>query len=308
MLPDDVFCSPFMSTVHYSHCPVCNSSEINPLLTVIDHSVSNQAFVIWQCSQCTLRFTQDVPDEASIGAYYQSENYISHTNTDKGLINRLYKKVRNHTLNQKAELVISNTKPKGNLLDLGAGIGAFLHTMKEKGWEVTGIEPDSGARQQALQLFDLSLQETRVLNDLPPESFDAITLWHVLEHVHQLHAYIEQLKKLLKKDGKIFIAVPNYNAVDSSVYKLYWAAYDVPRHLYHFNPRSMNILMEKHRLKIIDKKPMWFDSFYISLLSSKYKNGKTRWIGAAITGIRSNLSALASKDRCSSVIYIIEKA
>lgn len=297
-----------MNKVHYTACPVCGSTQINPLLTVKDHSVSKQEFVIWQCSNCSLRFTQDVPDESSIGSYYQSADYISHSNTSKGLVNQLYQKVRNYTLHQKANLIIGQTVKQGRILDLGAGIGAFLNTMKEKGWEIEGIEPDNGARQQAKTLFNIELKETTALEQLPPNNFDAITLWHVLEHVHQLHSYVERLKTLLKPQGKIFIAVPNYESFDGSVYKLYWAAYDVPRHLYHFTPKSIEALVQQHGLKLVSKKPMWFDSFYISLLSSKYKNGKTNWIGAGITGLRSNLAALTNKDRCSSVIYIIEKA
>jgi 2-polyprenyl-3-methyl-5-hydroxy-6-metoxy-1,4-benzoquinol methylase len=294
--------------VHYTNCPVCGSTDINPLLTVKDHSVSGDDFVIWQCSNCSLRFTQDVPDEASIGSYYQSTDYISHSNTNKGLINQLYQKVRNYTLDQKANLIIGQTVKQGKILDLGAGIGAFLNTMKGRGWEITGIEPDQGARQQAKNLFNIELQEANALEQLSPSSFDAITLWHVLEHVHQLHAYVEQLKVLLKPNGKLFIAVPNYQSLDSTVYKLYWAAYDVPRHLYHFTPKAVDILMQKHGLKVTAKKPMWFDSFYISLLSSKYKNGKTKWIGAGMAGLRSNFNAWFNKDKCSSLIYIIEKA
>lgn len=297
-----------INKVHYSNCPVCGSADINPLLTVKDHSVSKEDFVIWQCSNCSLRFTQDVPDESLIGSYYQSSDYISHSNTSKGLINQLYQKVRNYTLNQKADLIIGETAKRGKILDLGAGIGAFLNTMKEKGWEITGIEPDAGARQQAKNLFNIELQETNALAQLSANGFDAITLWHVLEHVHQLHTYVERLKSLLRPNGKLFIAVPNYQSLDSSIYKLYWAAYDVPRHLYHFTPRAIAILMEKHGLKLISKKPMWFDSFYISLLSSKYKSGKTKWIGAGLNGLRSNLKALFNKDNCSSIIYIIEKA
>lgn len=296
-----------MSTIHYNNCPVCGSNKINPLLTVKDHSVSKEEFIIWQCSNCSLRFTQDVPDEESIGKYYQSSDYISHTNTDKGLINKIYQRVRKHTLNQKADLIIGETVKQGKILDVGAGIGAFLNTMKEKGWETIGIEPDEGARQQAKNLFHLDLNETSVLQQLPANSFDAVALWHVLEHVHQLHSYVERLKELLKANGKIFIAVPNYESADSSIYKLYWAAYDVPRHLYHFTPKAIEILMQQHGLKITSKKPMWFDSFYISLLSSKYKNGKTKWLGAATAGLRSNLTTLFNKDRCSSIIYIIEK-
>ena len=146
-----------------------------------------------------------------------------------------------------------------------------------------------------------------MFSQLNPGSFDAITLWHVLEHVHQLHDYIKRLKELLNPGGKIFIAVPNYESTDSSIYNSWWAAYDVPRHLYHFTPKTIQLLVEQHGLKLTGKKPMWFDSFYISLLSSKYKNGKTSWIGAALSGVRSNINAVFNKDRCSSVIYIIEK-
>lgn len=296
-----------MNKVHYTNCPVCGSAAINPLITVKDHSVSKEEFVIWQCGNCSLQFTQDVPNEESIGSYYQSSDYISHSNTSKGLVNKLYQTVRNYTLNQKANLIISKTVKRGTILDIGAGIGAFLNTMKQKGWYITGIEPDKGARQQAKNLFDIQLSEAGVLNQLGEISFDAITLWHVLEHVHQLHAYVERLKSLLKPNGKIFIAVPNYQSLDSSIYKSYWAAYDVPRHLYHFSPKAITILMKEHGLSVIEKKPMWFDSFYISLLGSKYKNGKTNWPGAITSGLRSNFKALFNKDYCSSIIYIIEK-
>ena len=277
------------------------------MLTAKDHSVSKEDFVIWQCGACYLRFTQDVPDEDSIGPYYQSQDYISHSNTDKGLLNKLYQRVRKLTLKQKADLIVQYTKEKGSLLDIGAGIGAFLSVMKEKGWEIKGIEPDEGARNKSKELYGLALELPLALYEQRHGSFDAITLWHVLEHVHSLHQYIEQLKNLLKEEGKLFIAVPNYTSIDAAAYRNYWAAYDVPRHLYHFAPTSIESLASQHGLKLIAKKPMWFDSFYISLLSSKYHKGYTSWIGAGINGIRSNLTAMMNKDRCSSIIYILEK-
>jgi SAM-dependent methyltransferase len=296
-----------MNIIHYSECPACNSRNIDPLITIKDHSVSREEFVVWQCRDCSLRFTQDVPAEDSIGPYYKSENYISHSNTNKGLLNRLYQSVRKYTLQQKASFIISRTKPQGKLLDVGAGIGAFAATMIEKGWQVTGVEPDEGARKQAKDLFGLELFPLSKLHDLPASAFDAITLWHVLEHVHDLHDYLDSMKKLLAPGGRIFIAVPNYKAADADVYKTYWAAYDVPRHLYHFSPRSMDLLMQKHGMLVEDKRPMWFDSYYISLLSSKYRNGKTSWIGAGFTGTRSNIKALFNKENCSSVLYIVKK-
>lgn len=295
--------------IHYSTCPVCNSRNINPLLTVKDHSVSKEDFVIWQCGECGLRFTQDVPDENSIAQYYKSPDYISHTNTDKGFINKTYKQVRNYTLQQKAKLLIDKTKlTAGNILDIGSGTGAFLYVMKTKKWKVKGIEPDEDARNLAKKLYGLEIDEPSALNEIPNNSFDAITLWHVLEHVHQLHDYVGQLKKLLKPQGKLFIAVPNYQSKDSDIYWSFWAAYDVPRHLYHFSPKAIEVLMNKHGLKIEEKQPMWFDSFYISMLSSKYRKGKTNYIAAFVNGLRSNFSALINKDKSSSLIYIISKA
>jgi 2-polyprenyl-3-methyl-5-hydroxy-6-metoxy-1,4-benzoquinol methylase len=294
--------------VHFSACPVCNNGNINPLLTVKDHSVSKEEFVVWQCSNCTLRFTQDVPDENNIGRYYKSEDYISHTNTDKGFVNKAYQKVRDYTLQQKAKLIIEETgQDRGSLLDIGSGTGAFLNTMKEKGWQVKGVEPDEDARRLAKRFYGLSIDGPASINELSDQSFDAITLWHVLEHVHHLHEYVEQLKRLLKPQGKLFIAVPNYQSKDAAAYRLYWAAYDVPRHLYHFSPKSIDVLIQQHGLKIEKQKPMWFDSFYISMLSSKYKNGKTNYPAAVINGIKSNLAALANKENCSSLIYIISK-
>ena len=302
------------SIVHYTHCPGCDSSSVKFVLDTKDYSISGRSFSIWECANCTLRFTQDVPDSASIGPYYKSENYISHTNTSMGFVNRLYQIVRKRTLRQKRRLICKTTgKQRGTLLDVGSGTGAFVNEMKQNGWEVTGLEPDEDARRVAKESFHCELKSTDVLLSLPENAFDAITLWHVLEHVHDLKNYLHQFKKLLKPDGRLVIAVPNYTSFDASVYRQYWAAYDVPRHLYHFSPLSMKLLVHKNGMRIIEYKPMWFDSFYVSFLSSKYKNsgqdrqGKTNWVAASWNGFVSNLQALFDKRKCSSVIYIISK-
>ncbi|MES1216258.1 MAG: class I SAM-dependent methyltransferase [Bacteroidota bacterium] len=294
--------------IHYNSCPVCSSSAIKNVFTVKDYTVSNKEFMVVECNDCSLRFTQDVPDADSIGAYYKSENYISHTDTSKGLVNSLYKKVRTRTLKQKRNLIEKVTgKKSGSLLDFGSGTGAFLNEMKTHGWNEAGLEPDSDARKVAKDLYGLQLKDTKTLFELPAASFDVITLWHVLEHVHDLQATVAQLKKLLAENGRLFIAVPNYTSLDAQTYKEYWAAYDVPRHLYHFSPKAMEVLINKHGAVIRDYKPMWFDSFYVSLLSSKYKNGKTNWIGSFWTGLRSNIAAISDKKKCSSLIYVISK-
>ena len=261
--------------IHYTNCPVCGSVDIKPVLKAKDYTVSGEMFSIVECSACSLRFSQDVPNANTITPYYKYENYISHTNTSKGLINRLYQLVRKRTLKQKRKLVEKITgKTNGQFLDVGSGTGAFVNEMKQQGWQVTGLEPDADARAAAKNIYNIELKEMDLFNHLPINSFDAITLWHVIEHVHDLTAYVQQLKKLLKEEGKLFIAVPNYTSTDAAIYKEYWAAYDVPRHLYHFSPNSMQLLMEKNGMKLLQYQPMWFDSFYISMLSSKYKNFK----------------------------------
>jgi 2-polyprenyl-3-methyl-5-hydroxy-6-metoxy-1,4-benzoquinol methylase len=293
--------------IHYTNCPVCGSADIQNVLYAKDYTVSGEIFEIAECQKCSLRFTQDVPDAAGIGPYYKSEDYISHTDTSKGLVNKLYQAVRKRTLSGKRKLVEKDSGlQRGNLLDVGSGTGAFVHIMKQGGWKVTGLEPDEGARAVAEKKYEIALKEMNTLWELKPGTFDAITLWHVLEHVHDLQGYMAKLKSLLANKGKLFIAVPNYTSADAAQYREHWAAYDVPRHLYHFSPRSMQLLAEKHGLQILKHHPMWYDSFYVSMLGSKYKSGKTRLLGSFFSGLRSNIKAMRDVKRCSSVIYVLQ--
>ncbi len=296
------------TTIKYTQCPVCFSTSIGYKLTAADHTVSQQAFEIWECANCTFCFTQDAPDEDSIGKYYRSDNYISHSNTSKGLVNRLYHSIRKITLNQKRGLLKTSTGlSTGSVLDIGAGTGAFASFLQRSGWRVTGLEPDETARAVARDSNGIALFTSDHLFQLPAESFDVITLWHVLEHVHTLHPYMQQLKKLLKPNGRLFIAVPNYISYDAQWYKTYWAAYDVPRHLYHFSPQAMRTLLKQHDLRLLTIRPMRFDSFYVSMLSEKYKTGKGNFLKACWTGFVSNSKALLQKERCSSLIYVISR-
>jgi 2-polyprenyl-3-methyl-5-hydroxy-6-metoxy-1,4-benzoquinol methylase len=289
-------------------CPVCGDKNILLKFSAKDNTVTNDLFEIWECKNCTLRFTQNIPGKDEIGKYYQSENYISHSDTSKGLINNLYHKVRKRTLLNKKNLVENTTgKKTGNILDVGSGTGAFLQTMKLANWNTTGVEPDETARKKALELYGIEPENSETFFHLPSQSFDAITLWHVLEHVHELHKYMDQLKSLLRPGGKLFIAVPNYTSYDAHYYKEYWAAYDVPRHLYHFSPTAMKKLFAQHMMKVIQLKPMWYDSVYVSMLSEQYKTGKPNPAKALMIGALSNMKALASIEKCSSVIYVGEK-
>jgi SAM-dependent methyltransferase len=286
-------------------CVCCGNSKCTPVLTAKDYTVSQQSFTLLECDNCKFRFTENAPGIADIGKYYAAESYISHTNTNKGLINQLYHWVRSFTLGSKRRLINRTSKlTKGNLLDVGAGTGFFVEEMKKAGWQVTGLEPDEQARERAMERAGIQLQNPEVLWKLAPASFDVITLWHVLEHVHDLEGYLRQFHHLLRPNGILIIAVPNYQSHDAGHYQASWAAYDVPRHLYHFSPRSMDYLLKAHQFQSPQLYPMWFDAFYVSMLSEKYATGKDNPIRGACEGLVSNLTALFDKKKTSSLIYI----
>ncbi len=290
--------------IQYEHCPICNSTDIHEVLNAKDYTVSGEIFPIWHCNKCSLRFTQSVPEIKDIGRYYLSADYISHSDTKKGIVNNLYHKVRNITLQQKQRLIINRTGLReGSLLDVGCGTGSFLSVMKQAGWQVKGLEPDEQARSLAVQK-GIPVESSEHLFSIIPGSYNAITLWHVLEHVHELHSYMNQLRLLLKENGVLCIAVPNYTCGDAQHYGNGWAAYDVPRHLYHFSPASMKELLLMHHLEAVDILPMWFDSVYVSMLSEKYRKGNL--LSAFFQGGLSNIKAAGHKERCSSLIYVIK--
>ena len=297
-----------------TECPVCNSKNNIPFINCKDFTVSQKVFVIVECKDCGFKFTNPRPSENEIGSYYQSEDYISHSNTKKGVINLLYQTVRKYTLKQKINLINSLVNSKGNLLDVGCGTGEFLQACQENGWETLGIEPGESARSYGINTYYLNIKEEPVLEKLGANSFEIITLWHVLEHVPKLNERITELKKLIKPNGSIIIAVPNCTSLDAEMYREYWAAYDVPRHLYHFTPITIEKLFAKHGLKLQKTLPMKFDSFYVSMLSEKYlqadkqnKKGKTNLLPALWNGFQSNLAAKKTNNSFSSQIYIFKK-
>lgn len=293
--------------IHRSVCPVCRDKQLKTVLSVTDFTVSKEEFAVVECSNCLLRFTQDIPGEEAIQRYYHSSDYISHTNTNKGIINRLYHIARLFTMSKKEAIVKKATKrPTGMMVDIGSGTGVFVKTMITAGWDVIGLEPDAQAREVAMKLNKADTSPIEELFNLPNGTYDAITMWHVLEHVHELEKYITQIKNILAPKGKLIVAVPNYTSKDAGIYDRFWAAYDVPRHLYHFSPSAMRKLMELNGMQVVSVKPMWLDSFYVSMLSEKYKGGN--FVKAIWNGLLSNINALANKEQCSSLIYIIEAA
>ena len=290
-----------------TECPVCGGQNLTNHKIIMDYSVSKESFVISLCKGCQFQFTNPRPTAEEIGKYYESEDYISHTNKGNSPINVVYKLARQFALKSKCRLINSITSSKkGSLLDYGCGTGYFLHTMKKDGWKIAGIEPNEQARKLAKELTSETVKASIEELEMKNKKFNIITLWHVLEHIHELNKTIATLKSLLKEKGRLIIAVPNISSHDNSIYQEQWAAYDVPRHLYHFNQDSMKTLMLKHGLKVKNVYPMRLDSYYISLLSEKYKTGKSNYVKSIINGYKSN--SYASKDNnYSSLIYEIKK-
>ncbi len=283
-------------------CPSCGHTESKLHTKVKDHFLTGENFELVQCESCSLVYTQNRPLFEKIGDYYKSEDYVSHSSTKKGIVNRAYNVVRNYTLGKKVKLISSLTSGT-HLLDIGAGTGHFLKRAKDEGFTVLGLEPDPDARKVAKELNDVELLPLESLSKLDASRFDAITMWHVLEHVYDLNSELESILATLKDGGVFVVAVPNYTSYDANHYKEFWAAYDVPRHLYHFEPKTITKLVESKGLKFEKMLPMKFDSYYVSMLSEKYKGGSI--LNAFRIGLLSNIKA--KNGTYSSQIYVFRK-
>lgn len=280
------------------------NSKKSVYLALKDYSVSGENFELMYNSELDMLETFPKPLLEKLPSYYESEDYISHTDSKKSLVDKVYQLVKGYALKNKLKLINSFQTIEKNVLDVGCGTGDFLLTCKNNNWNVVGVEPNKKAKKIAEQkLHDKTIFEN--INQLQGKQFDIITLWHVLEHVPDLNEYISKLKALLKPNGVLVIAVPNYKSFDASYYKNFWAAFDVPRHFWHFSQKSISVLFSKVGLKVENVLPMYFDSFYVSLLSEKYKTGTSNFIKAFYVGLRSNLKAIQSKEY-SSLIYILK--
>lgn len=274
---------------------------------VKDYSVSNEIFQLERHPEFEILVTTPQPNLEDLPVYYKSEDYISHTDSKRNLFEKAYHVIRSIALKRKLKLINSYTTSDKSLLDIGCGTGDFLQTAQQNNWTVSGIEPNAEARKIANGKTHDAVQDAHELSNLKNESFEVITLWHVLEHLPDFQEQIITYKRLLRNSGTLIIAVPNYNSYDAEYYQNFWAAYDVPRHLWHFSEKGMKQLMEKQGLKIVETKPMIFDAYYVSLLSEKYKTGKMNFLKAFRIGFRSNRAAKRS-GAYSSLIYVVKKA
>lgn len=271
-------------------------------LTVKDYSVSKETFELYQDENLDMLITHPQPSLDNLGKYYESEDYISHTDNKRSLFEKLYHFIKSIALKNKLDLINSLQLNKGRILDIGAGTGEFLNVAKNDGWQTIGVEPSKKAKAIAQSKGVSFVEKT---SELESQSFDVISMWHVLEHVPDLDAQIKELKRLLKPSGTLLIAVPNFKSFDAKHYGKFWAAYDVPIHFWHFSKTAIKLLFEKEAMKLEKVLPMKFDSFYVSLLSEKYKTGKMNFIKAFFIGLQSNWKAKQNFEY-SSHIYIIK--
>ncbi|UFH47191.1 class I SAM-dependent methyltransferase [Flavobacterium galactosidilyticum] len=271
-------------------------------LTVKDYSVSQETFDLYHDEDLDMLITYPQPSLENLGKYYESVDYISHTDSKRSLFEKCYHFIKSIALKNKLNLVNSLQLEKGNILDIGAGTGDFLSVVKENGWNTIGVEPSEKAKAIAKKKGVSFVDQT---SELENNSLDVITMWHVLEHVPNLDNQIKELKRLLKPNGSLIIAVPNFKSFDAKHYGNFWAAYDVPIHFWHFSKSAIKKLFAKEDMKLVQVLPMKFDSFYVSLLSEKYKNGKMNFVKAFFIGLQSNWKAKKNFEY-SSHIYVLK--
>ena len=297
-----------MDILKINTCPLCGGQQLEHALTCTDHYASGEQFEVIRCTHCGFLMTQGAPVEAEIGKYYETPDYISHSDTQQGLMNRVYHWVRQYMLSRKVALVerVSGLS-EGHLLDYGTGTGYFANAMVCRGWKVKAIEKSPQARTFAQKHFGLDVETEHALKDYSPASLDVVTLWHVMEHLEHLNEMWETLHLILKEKGVLIVAVPNPESYDARKYKEWWAAYDVPRHLWHFSPSTMKRLGEKHGFVCVKEYPMPFDAFYVSMLTEKYKGNKLSFVKGLWTGMLAWVSSWSKKEYSSSLIYVFRK-
>ena len=282
-----------------------DQEKLRPFLKCQDHAVSRETFELFLDPDKQMLVTMPQPDLNDLPSYYESEDYISHTDSKRNLFEKTYHFIKGIALKKKLHLINSYSNDEKSLLDIGCGTGDFLQVAKTNHWDVFGIEPNEQARSIANKKTNNVVFDIDELSKFEASSFNVITLWHVLEHLPNLEEQISIFKKLLKPDGVLIIAVPNYKSYDARYYKNFWAAFDVPRHLWHFSKTSIKKLVALENLKVEKCLPMIFDAFYVSLLSEKYKTGKMNIFRGFWIGCVSNLKAITSKE-FSSIIYCIK--
>ena len=286
-------------------CPWCESEKAQINLWLKDEFLTKEDFHICECLNCGLLYTMPRPDKEKIGAYYKSEAYYSHQENKKGFIPKVYERVKTINLKYKYRLATSGMQP-GKLLDIGCGVGDFLHTAEMHGWECIGVEPSEDAKAIAQKRMKGMIITSEELESFSDGAFDVITMWHVLEHVDDLKWQVAQLQRLVKPSGRVVIAVPNYKSYDGQYYEEHWAAYDVPRHLNHFNQITLSKIFKTSGLELFKMDKLKWDAYYISYLSEQYRHHSLPLVRGLYRGFISNCKARRSGE-WSSLVYVFER-
>ncbi len=283
-------------------CNNCNTAEFKNLLNIKDYFLTKEDFELIVCKNCGLAITYPFPSKEKISVYYESSDYISHSDASKSLFDKLYHIVRSRSLRKKVSL-IKKYVPHGTILDFGCGTGYFLNECKKEGFIVFGVETNPNA---VANIKNKSIEVKQSIESYSGvQKFDVITLWHVMEHLYNPNEFIETVASCLNDNGYLVLALPNRMSFDAMCYKNYWAGYDVPRHLYHFTKKDVQNITQKH-FYLQEIRPMVFDSFYVSMLSEKHKKSSLGFIKGGFLGLLSNISAIFTGEY-SSLIYVLKK-
>ncbi len=289
-------------------CPACSANRIVDLFRARDYLVSGREYLIRRCEACGMGWTADPPPEEEAGGYYLSGEYISHTDRKKNFSDHLYHLARNYMLGRKHRLTTLVTgKHSGSLLDVGSGTGYYAAYMKERGWQVSAIEPNDQAREYSASHFSLSVTTPDRIEDFATGSFDCITFWHVLEHLYEPGQWLNEVRRLLKDDGRCIIALPNFSSADAEWFGKRWAALDVPRHLWHFTPDALQKFVGARGFNCERIVPLPLDLFYISSLSYRNNGNRLPLARGVLTGLFIALRNLLRKEKASSLVYLISK-
>ncbi len=292
----------------HNKCPLCGSAESVLLFECKDHLVTGEFFPLKKCKSCGFIFTDNYPDQNNAPAYYRSDEYISHTDANKGLVNKTYHLIRKWMLADKYKILKKESGLKtASVLDIGSGTGYFPSYLKHKGWSCSGIEISEEARSFARREKNVELLAPEDIDTFLNGSMDIITMWHTLEHFYKPGDYLQNAHRILNDKGLLVIAIPNNLSYDAGHYKAFWAAWDVPRHLWHFNPATIEKLSDTYGFRLIKKYRLPYDAFYISILSERYRNSKTPLLKGSLTGLISWIRSVFNIEKTSSLVYIFKK-
>lgn len=243
-----------------THCPLCGHVDADCIQEAQDPTPAEGDglwFAVVQCRHCSLRYTNPRPDAACIGRFYPGD-YKPHRRPRKMDADRPSSwlgRLSGRSVERRGELPWEG--PPGRLLDFGCGGGSFLKRMADRGWQVTGLDAAVGAVREVQESLGLTaLVGSLPHEDLAPASFEVVTMWHSLEHVHDPLAILAEAFRLLTPGGKLIVACPNIDSWPFRWFGPAWFGLDLPRHLVHFTPKTLTDAMESSGFRVESVRPI----------------------------------------------------